>query len=65
MSFHCSKKKWTVFYHFIGAAPGSTDIASLIQRFLKKLEYKVSFFLQMFDGNSLTYNIHQYIMNRI
>ncbi|EDV28707.1 Telomerase protein component 1 [Trichoplax sp. H2] len=34
------KKKWTTFYHFIGAVPGSTDIGNLIQRFLKRMEYK-------------------------
>lgn len=34
---------WTVFYHFVGAAPGSTDLGHVLQRFLRELElFKVS-----------------------
>lgn len=38
-----SNKGWNVFYHFIGAAPGSTDIGFMLQRMLKELKYVVSY----------------------
>ncbi|RDD44588.1 Telomerase protein component 1 [Trichoplax sp. H2] len=34
-----SNKGWNVFYHFIGAAPGSTDLGFMLQRMLKELKY--------------------------
>jgi hypothetical protein len=30
---------WRVFYHFVGAAPGSTDIGRLLQRLLRELNF--------------------------
>ncbi|EDV25203.1 uncharacterized protein TRIADDRAFT_25733 [Trichoplax adhaerens] len=35
-------KGWNVFYHFIGAAPGSTDLGFMLQRMLKEIKYIVS-----------------------
>ena len=37
-----SNKGWNVFYHFIGAAPGSTDLGFMLQRMLKEVKYVVS-----------------------
>ncbi|RDD44551.1 Telomerase protein component 1 [Trichoplax sp. H2] len=34
-----SNKGWNVFYHFIGAAPGSTDLGFMLQRMLKEIKY--------------------------
>ncbi|RDD44593.1 Telomerase protein component 1 [Trichoplax sp. H2] len=34
-----SNKGWNIFYHFIGAAPGSTDLGFMLQRMLKELKY--------------------------
>lgn len=37
-----SNKGWNVFYHFIGAAPGSTDLGFMLQRMLKEIKFVVS-----------------------
>ena len=30
------KKGWHVFYHFVGAVPGSTDLKTMLSRLLKE-----------------------------
>jgi len=37
---HCSggKQGWQVFYHFIGAVPGSTDLLSILRRLLFEMK---------------------------
>ncbi|XP_013381732.1 TPR repeat-containing protein DDB_G0287407 isoform X2 [Lingula anatina] len=32
------KMRWSVFYHFVGAVPGSTDAEQMIRRLLKELD---------------------------
>ena len=33
------EKGWHVFYHFVGAVPGSTELEKLLKRLLKETEY--------------------------
>lgn len=33
-----SDKKWNVFYHFVGALPGSTSLEGMLKRLLRELE---------------------------
>lgn len=37
--FLCSGfKQWRVFFHFVGATPGSTDLAFFLQRLTKEVK---------------------------
>ena len=37
--FLCSGfKQWKVFFHFVGATPGSTDLAFFLQRLTKEVK---------------------------
>jgi hypothetical protein len=35
--FSGSKTGWHVFYHFVGAVPGSTELLPMLQRLLKEI----------------------------
>ena len=35
--FRGGKQGWHIFYHFVGAVPGSTDLEQCIKRLLKEL----------------------------
>ena len=45
MTFSCSDggKGWHVFYHFVGAVPGSTDVLQLMQRLLFEVGIEVGY----------------------
>ena len=36
--FRAGKDKWNVFYHFVGAVPGSTELLLMLRRLLKEME---------------------------
>ena len=41
ISLFCSPggKSWTLFYHFVGAIPGSCCLESMLKRLLKEAEF--------------------------
>merc|ERR1719494_810557 len=52
------KKKWRVFFHFVGATPRSTDLASFLQRLTKELRPDTKEVLSDLDSLiSLAYNL--------
>ncbi|EDO32895.1 predicted protein, partial [Nematostella vectensis] len=44
---------WKVFYHFVGATPGSTDLAFFLQRLTKELGSAKVLWMQLSDLDSL------------
>lgn len=56
-------KKWQVFYHFVGATPGSTDLAFFLQRLTKEVKPDLKDILSDLESliqltNSLLSNPH-------
>ena len=62
--FHFSgHKKWQVFYHFVGATPGSTDLAFFLQRLTKEVKPDLKDIVSDLESliqltNSLLSNVH-------
>lgn len=38
VAFRAGNKSWHVFYHFVGAVPGSTELLNMLKRFLKEIQ---------------------------
>jgi len=56
-------KKWQVFYHFVGATPGSTDLAFFLQRLTKEVKPDIKDIVSDLESliqltNSLLSNVH-------
>ena len=55
-------KGWHVFYHFVGAVPGSTELDKLLRRFLTDMQTlsKVIIILHVLIFGNIRYSRYQF-----